>query len=188
MTQTTVKIENAKDVIDFLTAQHEQIKTLFSQVTARTGSEREEAFAELRRLLAVHEAAEEEVVHPRAKRELDDASVVDARLKEEHEAKEVLAELEKLDIESTEFETKFRAFEADVVAHAESEEHQEFARLKAELDDDQLTRMRKAVELAEKTAPTRPHPKAGESAVTNLMAGPFAAMLDRARDAISGKR
>lgn len=187
MTQTTSKIENAKDVVEFLIAQHEQIKTLFAQVTARTGSEREEAFVELRRLLAVHEAAEEEVVHPRAKHELDDTSVVDARLHEEHEAKKVLAELEKLDIESTEFETKFRAFEADVIAHAESEEHQEFAKLKSELDDEQLTRMRKAVALAEKTAPTRPHPTAGESAVTNMMAGPFAAMLDRARDAISGK-
>ena len=37
-----------------------------------------------------------------------------------------------------------------------------------------------------RTAPTRPH--AGvESQVANLTAGPFAAMLDRARDAIVGK-
>jgi hypothetical protein len=46
--------------------------------------------------------------------------------------------------------------------------------------------MRRAVELAEAAAPTRPHPGV-ESAKANLLAGPFAAMLDRARDVLSGK-
>jgi hypothetical protein len=45
--------------------------------------------------------------------------------------------------------------------------------------------MARAVRFAESTAPTRPH--AGlESAGPNLLVGPFTAMLDRARDAISG--
>jgi hypothetical protein len=42
------------------------------------------------------------------------------------------------------------------------------------------------VQLAESMAPTRPHPGV-ESATANLITGPFAAMLDRARDALSGK-
>ncbi|GAB4585097.1 hypothetical protein Ntsu_29290 [Nocardia sp. IFM 10818] len=47
--------------------------------------------------------------------------------------------------------------------------------------------MRRAVEIAEALAPTRPH--AGvESVGANLLVGPFAAMLDRARDAISTPR
>jgi hypothetical protein len=49
-----------------------------------------------------------------------------------------------------------------------------------------LQRMRNAVKLAESTAPTHPHPGV-ESATKNLLAGPFAAMLDRAKDAITGK-
>ena len=50
---------------------------------------------------------------------------------------------------------------------------------------DAVAAMRKAVELAERLAPTRPH--AGvESATGNVLVGPFAAMLDRARDALSG--
>jgi hemerythrin superfamily protein len=187
LTMTQTQVANARDVVSFLKAQHEQIKGLFEQVLKSTGSEREQAFLELRRLLAVHETAEEEIVHPRAKRELSDGeSVVSARLQEEHQAKEVLAELEKLDVESTEFETKFRKFQQDVVAHAEAEEHQEFEKLQDELDDGQLERMRSAVRLAEAMAPTRPHPGV-ESAPANLLAGPFAMMLDRARDAIIGK-
>lgn len=175
------------DVVQFLIQQHNEIKTGFQRVISTTGSQREEAFTELRRLLAVHETAEEEVVHPRAKRELDDGQkVVDARLEEEHEAKDALSKLEKMDVESAEFETAFRKLQSDVLAHAGAEESREFARLADELDDDQLQKMRRAVEMAEKTAPTRPHAGA-ESAAANMMVGPFAAMLDRARDAISGK-
>lgn len=179
--------EIAQHVVEFLISQHEQIKALFGQVEASSGPERERVFVELRRLLAVHETAEEEVVHPRARHELDDgAAVVDARLHEEHEAKDALAELEKLGVDSAEFAAKFATLRTDVLAHAEAEERDEFARLAAQLDDKQLARMRNAVKLAESTAPTRPH--AGvESPAANLLAGPFAAMLDRARDVISGK-
>jgi hypothetical protein len=46
--------------------------------------------------------------------------------------------------------------------------------------------MRNAARLAQATAPTRPHPGV-ESATANMLAGPFAAMLDRARDLLSGK-
>jgi hypothetical protein len=66
-----------------------------------SGKEREESFAQLRRLLAVHETVEEEIVHPAARQALPDGeSVVEARLAEEHEAKEMLAALEKLDVHS----------------------------------------------------------------------------------------
>jgi len=186
MTDTT--ISTAQDVVSFLKAQHEQIKQLFGEVSRSSGDERQTAFDRLRRLLAVHETAEEEVVHPKARTQLSDGdSVVSQRLEEENEGKQALAELEKLDVDSAEFDTKFEKFQKDVIEHAEAEEKQEFAQLAIELDDEQLERMRKAVELAESTAPTRPH--AGvESATANMLAGPFAAMLDRARDAISGSR
>ena len=181
------QVDSARDVVVFLKAQHEQIKALFVQVLATSGDERERAFVQLRRVLAVHETAEEEVVHPRARTEIDNgATIVDARLQEEHAAKEALAELEKLAVDSAEFDAKLRSLQRDVLEHAEAEEQQEFARLEVALDDEQLHRMRNAVKMAEAMAPTRPH--AGvESATANLLAGPFASMLDRARDAIRGK-
>ncbi|MCU1657285.1 MAG: hemerythrin [Pseudonocardiales bacterium] len=180
-------VSNAHDVVEFLKAQHEQIKADFELVIARTGSEREQAFVTLRRLLAVHETAEEEIVHPRAKKERADGElVVKARLAEENKAKKVLAELEKLDIDSTEFEAKFRALQVDVLAHADAEERTEFGQLADQLDQDELQRMQRAVKFAESMAPTRPHPGV-ESAAANILVGPFAAMLDRTRDAISGK-
>jgi hemerythrin superfamily protein len=180
-------VNSAEDVVTFLKQQHEEIKSLFARVESARGDERQEAFTDLRRLLAVHETAEEEVVHPRARRELDDGEqVVDARLQEEHEAKETLAKLETLDVDSAEFEQLFASFREDVLKHAAAEEEQEFGRLADELDQELLERMERAVKLAEATAPTRPHPGV-ESAKANLLAGPFASMLDRARDALSGK-
>nr|WP_197694367.1 MULTISPECIES: hemerythrin domain-containing protein [unclassified Mycobacterium] len=185
MTQSA--ITSPTDVVDFLVSQHEQIKSLFAETLAASGKEREKAFVELRRLLAVHETAEEEIVHPRAKRKLSDgAAVVDERLHEEHEAKTVLQKLEKLDVDSAEFTSLLTQLRDAVVAHAEHEEHDEFSKLGQELSGDELERMGRAAKLAEAIAPTRPH--AGvESQAANLAAGPFAAMLDRARDAIVGK-
>ena len=184
---TDTQIDSARDVVAFLKAQHEEIKRLFATVADASGPEREEQFTALRRLLAVHETAEEEIVHPRARHELDGGEqIVAARLNEEHQAKEALSKLEKLDVGSPEFTSAFATLRRDVEAHAQAEETQEFARLAAELDDGQLARMRRAVELAESMAPTRPHPGV-ESRAANMLAGPFAMMLDRARDAISGK-
>jgi hemerythrin superfamily protein len=184
---TESSMNTAEDVVSFLKRQHEQIKALFEQVMSSSGAAREEAFTDLRRLLAVHETAEEEVVHPRARRELQNGDgIVAARLNEENEAKQTLAELEKLDVDSSEFETKLAAFRTDVVSHAEAEEHEEFSQLRDALEESQLERMRTAVTLAERTAPTHPHPGV-ETAGENVMAGPFASMLDRAKDLITGK-
>ncbi len=141
----------------------------------------------MRRTLAVHETAEEEIVHPAARRALPNGPVVvEARLREENAAKTALTKLEKLDVDSAEFETAFRALKADVLAHADAEEREEFDRLGDKLEPARLEGMRKAVEIAESVAPTRQH--AGvESATANLFVGPFASMLDRTRDALSGK-
>lgn len=178
---------SSTDVVDFLVGQHEQIKSLFAKTLSSSGKQREEAFVELRRMLAVHETAEEEIVHPRAKRKIPSGdTVVGKRLAEEHEAKTVLTELEKLDVDSKEFTDKLTKLRDAVLDHAGHEEAEEFAKLSEELTADELENMGRAAKLAEALAPTRPH--AGvESQVANLMAGPFAAMIDRARDAILGK-
>jgi hemerythrin superfamily protein len=180
-------ISSGIDVVSFLKEQHDQIKRLFALVNQSSGGERAEAFISLRRLLAVHETAEEEIVHPAARHALPNgATLVEARLQEENEAKKVLAQLEDLEVDSAEFGTLLSRLERSVLVHAQNEERDEFDRLATLLDQRQLDRMRRAAEFAEKVAPTRPHPGV-ESAAANVLAGPFASMLDRARDAFTGK-
>ncbi|WP_407643691.1 hemerythrin domain-containing protein [Cumulibacter manganitolerans] len=47
-----------------LAEQHKRIKKLFAAVDAAEGTDKQDAFDELRRLLAVHEVAEEMVLRP----------------------------------------------------------------------------------------------------------------------------
>jgi hypothetical protein len=180
-------ISSGTDVVSFLQEQHDQIEAGFRQVLGSRGEQRKVAFSALRRLLAVHETAEEEIVHPVARRDLPNGQMIVAdRLREENAAKKLLTALEELDVDSAQFETQFEELQASVLSHAAEEEEKEFAGLAGRLDQSRLASMRKAVELAEQVAPTRPH--AGvESATANLLIGPFASMLDRARDAISGR-
>jgi hemerythrin superfamily protein len=174
-----------QDVVDLLREQHEQIKSLFSRVAAATGTEKRELFEELVRLLAVHETAEEEVVHPTARRSMTGAEqVVDARLREEDEAKHALAALYDLGVDHPEFDGKLGMLAEAVIAHAEREEAEEFPQLREHVSAEQLRRMTGAVKAAEATAPTRPHPKSGESAMANLIAGPPLALFDRMRDQV----
>jgi hemerythrin superfamily protein len=180
------EIRSGRDVIAFLEEQHQEIRTRFEEVLALEGDGRQSAFMELRRLLAVHETAEEEIIHPAARSNLPDGeAIVAARLQEENEAKHVLSQLEGMEVDSALFEARFRQLKDAVLRHAQLEEEKEFGPLGDQLDDERLNRMRDAVQFAERVAPTRPH--AGvESRAANLLVGPFAAMIDRTRDAISG--
>ena len=178
-------VQSPDEVVAFLKAQHNLIEDMFDEVLhASDPQAREKPFQELRQLLAVHETAEEMVVHPRVRREADAGdSIVDARLNEEHEAKELLSHIEKLDITSKQFIDEVAKLRAAVLDHAQHEESEEFPILQRNVDADDLRRMGSAVRAAEAIAPTRPHPGV-ESAKLNFAVGPFASMLDRARDVI----
>jgi hemerythrin superfamily protein len=174
------------DVVDLLLAQHERIRSLFQEVDKAAGSDaKQESFEELRRLLAVHETAEELVVHPEARSADGGSDVVDARLQEEHDAKEVLAALDGMQVTDPAFSERFAELRQAVLAHAESEEREEFPLLRSNTDDKTRERMAAAVRAAESMAPTRPHPGV-ESQAANLAAGPLASLVDRTRDAVRG--
>jgi hemerythrin superfamily protein len=174
-----------RNVVDLLLDQHNQIKELFREVAVARGAHKRECFQDLVRLLAVHETAEELVVHPAARRAVNGGDqVVESRLHEEDEAKHVLADLYDMGVDDPRFDTAFATFAQSVVDHATHEEQEEFRYLRQNLPEEKLERMAGAVRAAEATAPTRPHPGAGESATANLFVGPPAALFDRMRDAV----
>ncbi|MFX0581260.1 hemerythrin domain-containing protein [Nocardia nepalensis] len=176
--------ESYDDVVDVLMAQHEQIKDLFAQLKSGQG-DKSELFNELVRLLAVHECAEEEAVHPLAARALFGADqMVEQRLAEENHAKRALADLYDLGVDHPDFDGKLAEFADAVVEHASHEEKEEFSLLRQQFSVHQLERMAGSVRAAEAVAPTRPHPGAGESALANLLVGPPLAVFDRVRDAV----
>lgn len=174
-----------KDVVDVLLDQHEQLKTLFEKVRDAGGAEKRQRFDELVRLLTVHEAAEEEVLHPVARMHVAAGeAVVRGRLTEEHEAKRKLAELCDLGVDHRDFDRRLAELATAVIRHSDREERDEFESLRENVPKQRLYRMAGAVRAAERTAPTRPHPVAGESVAGQLLIGMPMGAIDRMRDAI----
>lgn len=172
------------DVIELLIRQHRQIRDLFLLVESSTGEKRKEAFEQLTRLLAVHETAEEEIVHPLARRSLPGGEgIVEDRLREENTAKAVLAELLAMDTDEPGFPTTLDQLRVAVLTHARAEERYEFLRLREELTDAQRKSLAVAIRAAQAVAPTQPHPGV-KSATKNLLTGPIRALADRVRHLI----
>jgi hypothetical protein len=170
------------DLVDLLLAQHARIEELFATVIATPGAVRQEAFEDLVRLLAVHETAEEEVVHPLSRRVIEAGDeVVAARLAEEKAAKQLLAHLYDKGIDNAGFDAGIVELRDSVLAHASYEERYEFTQLRQHVAPARLRAAAVAVRAAEAVAPTRPHPGV-ESATANLLVGPAAALFDRIRD------
>ncbi|MEV8312068.1 hemerythrin domain-containing protein [Streptomyces flavidovirens] len=175
------------DVVAVLLRQHAEIRALFGEVRSAEDDQKKDAFDRLRALLAVHETAEEMVVRPVAQ-DMAGKEETDARNQEEHEANKTLSHLENLDVTSQEFEAKLAQFEQAVLSHAQHEEMEEFPALRKGCTPEQLQKMGKRLAAVEKLAPTHPHPTTAGSPMAQWTVGPFASVLDRARDALSSSR
>jgi hemerythrin superfamily protein len=167
--------------VALLRRQHQQIRHLFRDVEDNAGRHRVAAFERLCRLLAVHETAEEEIIHPLARRGINDDRIA-ALLGQEHELKWMLRSLERMRPSSAGFASLFAEFAKVVAYHADYEEREEFPGLTAR-GDAELRGLAVAVKAIEVIAPTHPHPGM-ESVMSNLLAGSFAAAVDRTRDMV----
>jgi len=173
------------DVIDVIKAQHQQVARLLTEVAVATGDALEESFCELRRMIAVHETAEEEIVYPTIRLGgAEGKRVADARTAEEAEGTKVLAQLEGMKPGSADFSALFSKFRTAVVSHAEAEESSVLPLLRSQETAEALRRMARTFELAEKAAPTHAHPHIGTSAAGNIITGPALAIVDHVRDAL----
>lgn len=171
------------DVVALLIEQHTRIRGLFGRISLALGEEKKDAFDELRALLAVHEAAEELVIRPVAKKAAGEKEA-DARNAEEKEAGEILKRLEGMDVSGAEFTATLAGFEQAVIEHADREEREEFPALVSACTAEQRQSMGKRLRRAEHLAPTHPHPMAAGSPTALKLTGPFTSMMDRAKDAI----
>jgi hemerythrin superfamily protein len=185
MSQIRRDLEEARDVVAFLIAQHEELTVLLNGVLGHRGDERQRQFDLARALLARHETGEEMVLRPLTRHLPHGDAVADARMAEENEAKEVLARLEDLDVDTDEFVQLFTTFRRSVLDHAKAEEQDEFRLLRLHAEPDDLAKARERLQRVEKLAPTHPHPSA-RTTTANYVIGPFAALVDRARDFLRG--
>jgi iron-sulfur cluster repair protein YtfE (RIC family) len=174
------------ELIDAILRDHEQVRALFERVASATGKRREDAFDKLRAELIRHEVAEEQIVRPLTRRFVPNGKrTADARVKEEGEAEKVLKKMEKVEFASPQWERDFERLWNKVLQHAEKEETVEFPRLEEAVDPAELRRRGQMFQTAKKVAPTHPHPATPNTPLAHMTVGQVAALVDRARDAVT---
>jgi iron-sulfur cluster repair protein YtfE (RIC family) len=173
----------SQGIIEALRQDHDELRQLFAQLETATGEQRRDLFHQLLGELIRHEVSEEEILRPISKRDAGE-EIASARINEESQAEQLLKEMENLDTDSAEFTAKLATLRQAVESHAEAEETQEFPKVTEKESPERLEQMGKVYAAAKKAAPTRPHPSMPNTPVANMLAGPFAAVLDRTRDAV----
>jgi hemerythrin superfamily protein len=172
-------------IIDHLTADHEQIKVLFSDVMFVRPENRADVFCQLVTELVQHEVAEEVVVFPEVRRSSPEAAaVVDARRHEQAEVEQMLAQMENVEPTNPEFTAALAELSTAVINHATAEERGVFPLLRAAEQPEVLVELAARYEKAKQSAPTHPHPHAPDMPPANKILGPITALFDRARDAV----
>lgn len=177
------------DVVDVLSRQHDRIRALLAELhetvaaVADITGDMAEPFRELVELLVGHETAEELVVYPALRSELEEGRLAEARMAEEHEAKQLLARVEKMAAGFFAFPAALGELEAKVLAHAEQEEQTVLPLLEQRLPPDERRRLAADVLYAAARAPSHAHAHSPESAVGHAVLDPVLATIDRVRDA-----
>lgn len=181
--------DTTRDVTEILTADHREMIELLDQIEATTDPAERRALADaVTAEVMRHSVAEEMFVYPVMEREIPGGKDEVEHDKEEHqELEEVMKELEGLDAGSAEFIATVKRFTELLDHHADDEEADQFPKMRKHISAEDLVDLGRKVEAAKKIAPTRPHPGSPHSELFHMTLGPGVGMVDRLRDALSGR-
>lgn len=139
--------------------------------------------------LVRHSVAEEQYLYPAAREMLSDgAEIADHEMQEHSEAEQVMKQIERLDTEKPDFDHAVRELIEDIRHHVSDEENDLLPRMRTACSANQLQDLGNKFLMAKKSAPTRPHPMAPDTPPANFVLDPGAGMVDRLRDALSGRQ
>lgn len=180
------------DVFEVLRHDHEEVKAMFARLEARPYEGSLEDRKKLTEQMIIgesrHEAVEEQYFWPAVREQGPSGDrIADQAISQEQEAKQVLAQLDKLDAADADFERLLNGFIADAREHIAFEEENAWPLLRAGITDGQARELGEKIVKAKKTAPTRPHPHTPPKEGVLKAAGPVAAAADKLRDAATGR-
>ncbi|PRX50379.1 hemerythrin HHE cation binding domain-containing protein [Prauserella shujinwangii] len=187
------------DAIELLRKDHQLVLGLLERLEdgrapADRGSEeaqraRKELVTELVVAESQHEAVEEQFFWPAVREDVPGGEDLAAQaLEQEEGAKQLLDALDKAQPAQADFEDLLQRVIHEGRQHIAYEQDVVWPRVQESLSKDQLADMGNKMAKAKKNAPTRPHPAAPSTPAAQKTAGPLAALLDKARDAMSGRR
>lgn len=177
------------DASQLIQRDHREVEKLFKEFEradrAQEHERKGEVVRELVRELSVHAVVEEQFVYPALRAAGGDERVLDA-LEEHHAVKLTLEELESMPPRHPRLAAKVRLLAENVRRHVAEEERELLPLLERTLDDARRRELAELLDRAKRAAPTRPHPAAPDTPPGNFIAGAFAAVYDRSRDALRG--
>ncbi|GFG68208.1 hemerythrin [Mycobacterium kubicae] len=177
------------NIVDDIVADHREFESVFTELESggdpRTQPELvEHVIAGIVR----HAVAEEQYVYPAARELLPDGDeIVGHELKEHSKAEEVMKAIEQAGADDPRYDELVRQLIGDIRHHIEEEESDLLPNLRDACRPEQLRELSEQFHRAKKIAPTRPHPLAPDHPPANRILGPGAGLVDRLRDALSGR-
>ncbi len=178
------------NVIDELVTDHREVEELFGKIEALPpGHKDRKVYADQATIeLVRHSVAEEAYLYPAVREHVPDGDTIADRELEDHAtAERTMKDLEGCDADDAEFDRLIGSLMSEIREHIADEEQNLFPRLRAACSTEELDRLGEKVRQAKKTAPTRPHPAAPDTPPANKLLAPGAGMVDRLRDALSGR-
>jgi iron-sulfur cluster repair protein YtfE (RIC family) len=175
------------DIIKLLTEDHAEVSQLFGRFSRSSKPESQDQLAkEIIHELSVHAAVEETFVYPllRAKVEAG-GELADRSIHEHQEMKRLLSDIEKLDATKAESSRMMDKLSSEVRRHVAEEEREVLPKLRQATDAGLRDKVGSVVEKAKSVVPTHPHPMVPGNAVAQLLAGPWASLVDHARDLVA---
>ncbi len=183
------ELATGHDVVDVLTEDHHQVIELLGTIGEIPDPEQrrdliDSVIAELVR----HSVAEEMFVYPAMRDHLADGDdLVEHDIEEHQELEETMKALEGADAAGVQFNELLDTLEEQLRHHASDEEEEQFPKLRQHLPQDVLVDLGKKVVAAKELAPTRPHPGSPHSELFHKTLGTGVGMVDKLRDALSGR-
>jgi hemerythrin superfamily protein len=178
------------DVIAELTTDHHEVEELFGRIDALPpGAKQRQVYAEQAVIeLVRHSVAEEMYLYPAVRQVLPDGdTIADKEIEDHAEAERTMKDLEDVDADEPEFDRLIAKLMTEIRSHIRDEEDNLFPKLRSVASEDELMKLGDEVRQAKKTAPTRPHPSAPDTPPANKLLAPGAGMVDRLRDALTGR-
>jgi hemerythrin superfamily protein len=140
--QSTSGSAAGMDAIDFLKQDHREVEAMFKAFQGTGDPDRQAELCEqICNALKVHTQIEEELFYPAAREEIGDSKLVEEAMVEHEAAKELIAQIERMEPEEELFEARMQVLCEQITHHVNEEETELFpACRKAGMDLDRIGR------------------------------------------------
>ncbi|MGW0500808.1 hemerythrin domain-containing protein [Streptomyces sp. NPDC003007] len=178
------------NVIDELLTDHSEVEELFGRIEAlQPGDKDRKLYADQATIeLVRHSVAEEMHLYPAVRDYLPNGdAIADKEIDDHSKAEQIMKDLEGCEADDPEFDRLVSMLMNEIRSHVADEEENLFPQLRQAAPAEALDELGDKIRQAKKMAPTRPHPSAPDQPPANKLLAPGAGLVDRMRDALTGR-